>query len=328
MSTSGLDGAFRRAAFDIGSGATKLVIADVRGMSLARVVYSQEVPVGFALDWKKSSDGTLSDGIQAKGLEVLRRFLEVCEEHNVPAASRCAVATEVFRRAENGIAYLERVFSELGLPVEVVSQASEAQLGFSTAVALQDGPAEAVICWDSGGASFQITSQYGEHGALRSYLGAIGTGIATAWLVEEVQGHSFADRHTPNPVGAEEAEMLVKKMQRELAEPADWLRGRSVTAIGGPNSMFCVVCECLGDTAAFAAADVRRALHGATGLTDEEMASRPYCQGELREPPSLIVPKLCLLLAVMEHCAIAEVRFCPAIGSCPGLLISSGRFKS
>mmetsp|Transcript_69174 Transcript_69174/g.181219 ORF Transcript_69174/g.181219 Transcript_69174/m.181219 type:complete len:115 (-) Transcript_69174:14-358(-) len=114
-------------------------------------------------------------------------------------------------------------------------------------------------------------------------------------------------------------------MRERLAEPAEWLRSRRVTAIGGPNSMFCVTSEALG-TSSYSLGDVRRALSEALGLSDEEMASRPYCQGELREPAAYIVPKIAQLAAVMEHCEIAEVGFCPSIGSCAGLLISEDRY--
>ncbi|CAJ1404155.1 unnamed protein product [Effrenium voratum] len=107
----------RRAAFDIGSGATKLMIADVVGSAIVKEHFAQEVPVAFAVDWKQSSDGNLSAGIQEKGLAVLRRLLEECARHEVPPGAKCAVATEVFRKANNGSAYLDLVLRELSLPV-------------------------------------------------------------------------------------------------------------------------------------------------------------------------------------------------------------------
>lgn len=327
----------RRAAFDIGSGATKMMIADVVGTSVREVYFGQEVPVPFAMAWKRSLDGALDEAIQLEGLEVLRRFLEIAAEHGVVGAgSSCAVATEVFRKASNGGAYLERVRQELGLSIEVVTQSVEAELGFRTAVALQDGPPESVICWDSGGASFQITASpqlagdaaesSGDALPLLRYMGALGTGVTTALLIEEVQGRCLADTSTPNPVSAEHAERLVDVLLGQLAQAPAWLSGAStVTAIGGINSMFAVAAQALESTA-YTAADVRRALDDAVGLTDEEMAERPYCQGSLREPAGFIVPKLALLLAVMTRCEMHAVQYCSAIGSCPGLLISEQRY--
>eukprot|EP00931_Biecheleriopsis_adriatica_P005311 TRINITY_DN106837_c0_g1_i1.p1 TRINITY_DN106837_c0_g1~~TRINITY_DN106837_c0_g1_i1.p1 ORF type:complete len:341 (+),score=71.65 TRINITY_DN106837_c0_g1_i1:45-1025(+) len=315
----------RRAAFDIGSGATKLMIADVDGSTVTQQVFGKEVPVAFAVDWKQSSDGQLSEEIQAKGLEVLRSFLSTCDEHAVPTNARCAIATEVFRKASNGTAYLERV-QALGLPVKMLSQSEEAEVGFKTAVALQDGPAKDVICWDSGGASFQITSR-NSGGSLCSYLGSLGTGVVTSILVETVKGQNFAEVPSPNPVTVQEAEALVKELKTKIPEAPEWLRSSCVTAIGGPNSMFTVTCEALGKTR-YAADDVRSALRGVLEHTDAELASEPFCQGELREPPAYIVPKICQLLAVIEHCGIKEVHFCSAIGSCPGMLISNNLFSA
>lgn len=319
----------RRAAFDIGSGATKLVVADVSGSTIFETLYAQEVPVGFALDWKKSEDNSLSVEIQAKGLQVLREFLAVCEKFEVPLGARAAVATEVFRKSSNGAAYLARVLDELGLAVEVVSQAVEAELGFRTAVALQDGSPDDVLCWDSGGASFQITARGGGGGdvALRSWLGSLGSGNATALLVQQVQGRPFATTPTPNPVSTEEAARLIDCMALELSAPAAWLRGGRVTAIGGPNSMFCVAAEACGKEV-FTQADVEGVLASVVGQSDDDLKARAFCQGELKEPPGLIVPKICLLLCVMKHCGFADVRFCAAVGSCPGILISDSYFAA
>merc|ERR1712232_920790 len=102
--------------------------------------------------------------------------------------------------------------------------------------------------------------------------------------------------------------------------------GQPVTAIGGPNSMFCIASEALG-AMVYSLADVRRALASVVGKTDDELASQAFCQGELREPPALIVPKLCLLASVMDHCAMSQVSFRPCTGSCPGLLISDEHYR-
>ncbi|CAE7203872.1 unnamed protein product [Symbiodinium sp. CCMP2592] len=326
----------RRAAFDIGSGATKLVIADVIEGSIQEL-FAKEVPVPFAVDWKQSSDGSLSSAIQEQGVSVLRSLLQECEDRSVAVHERVAVATEVFRKASNGKAYLERVFAELALPVRVLSQDEEAELGFRTAAALARS-GDSTICWDSGGASFQITTR-ARAGALETYLGCLGTGVVTSMLVE-IQGHSFAETPSPNPVRAEHAEQLLLDLKRMLPATPSWLRHGNVAAIGGPNSMFCVACEALGmglserskevsaqDESSscqftMTAPAIRDVMLGVIGKSDDELLQYPFCQGELREPPAFILPKLLLLLAVMEHCEMEKVFFYKTIGSCPGMLIS------
>lgn len=330
----------RRAAFDIGSGATKLVIADVTEGSIQEL-FAREVPVPFAVDWKQSSDGNLSSAIQEQGVSVLRSLLQECDDRSVAVHARVAVATEVFRKAGNGKAYLERVFAELALPVRVLTQDEEAELGFRTAAALA-GSGDGTICWDSGGASFQITTR-SSSGALEAYLGSLGTGVVTSMLVE-IQGCSFAETPSPNPVRAEHAEQLLLDLKRTLPATPSWLRYGNVAAIGGPNSMFCVACEALGmglskqSKEASAEGDssschftitvqaIRDVLLDVIGKSDDELLQYAFCQGQLREPPAFILPKLILLLAVMEHCEMEKVFFYKTIGSCPGMLISDEMF--
>lgn len=99
----------RRAAFDIGSGATKLVIADVANSMVRKQLFGKELPVPFGTAWKQSKDNSLSEEVQTRGLEALRGLIDECEKHDVPLFARCAIATEVFRKASNGQMYLERV---------------------------------------------------------------------------------------------------------------------------------------------------------------------------------------------------------------------------
>jgi len=98
----------RRAAFDIGSGSTKLMIADVdveTGAISGPIVLGTERTVKFALDWKKN--GVLSDEVQEAGLKALHGLRT--EVLAAGCTAYAAVATEVFRKAPNGAAFLQRV---------------------------------------------------------------------------------------------------------------------------------------------------------------------------------------------------------------------------
>ena len=90
----------RRAAFDIGSGMSKMQVSDV-DVATGRVVstlFAEERSVLFAADWKGSGERSeLSDEIQREGLEVLGALREIARQHE--ATELRAVATEVFRKA-------------------------------------------------------------------------------------------------------------------------------------------------------------------------------------------------------------------------------------
>ena len=90
----------RRAAFDIGSGMSKMQVSDV-DVATGRVVstlFAEERSVLFAADWKGSGEcSELSEEIQREGLEVLGALREIARQHE--ATELRAVATEVFRKA-------------------------------------------------------------------------------------------------------------------------------------------------------------------------------------------------------------------------------------
>jgi hypothetical protein len=208
----------RRAAFDIGSGGTKMLIADVHplaGKLVSQPLFELDLPVPFKGD--QQVHGRLSEDIQLRGLSVLRAMLRKAAE--LGAVEACAIATEVFRVAPNGAEFLDRVRA-LGLSVSVVTQPLEARLGLATAEALAASAprglasssggtttrdsGSGIIAWDSGGGSFQITTRAAgptsldqplRNPELRAYTGQIGTSPAFKTLVMQArrQGDSFEE---------------------------------------------------------------------------------------------------------------------------------------
>lgn len=162
----------RRAAFDIGSGSTKLQCSDCELMidpytsavtqtRILKDLYGIERPVQFGADLKCSSDGKLSKRIQQEGLAV---FKELKSEADALGASEFhAIATEVFRKAANGAEYLESI-QDLGVHVTILTQEMEAELGFGSvqAVLAVNGGSPAQCVWDSGGMSGITSTRAGK----------------------------------------------------------------------------------------------------------------------------------------------------------------------
>ena len=147
----------RRAAFDIGSGMTKMQVCDVE-LATGRILathFAEERQVLFAADWKQNSReggmgaAGLSGSIQQQGLEVLGELKTIAM--GLGAVEMRAVATEVFRKAANGAQFLESVESRLGIQSSIIAQEEEARLGWLTAVAGSVAVPESVLAWDSGG---------------------------------------------------------------------------------------------------------------------------------------------------------------------------------
>eukprot|EP00041_Stephanoeca_diplocostata_P013272 m.232502 g.232502 ORF g.232502 m.232502 type:complete len:373 (-) comp19277_c0_seq2:244-1362(-) len=237
----------RRAAFDIGSGAMKLQVADVVlllhamqapivagqaplpfdyhlapllhvvesvGSSfvhrIEKVVFGEEHPVMLGDDLNKSINNCLSAEIRATGLTTISRLVTKATELGCTTHSMAGIATAVFRRAHNGKDYLDDLQEQSGVKLELVSQEEEARLGYITARTLTPSPDGAVV-WDSGGGSFQIT------GTAATYLGPFGASGATKMCVEEVQAKDYESGISPNPMSLSDANQLIRLIQHKLS---------------------------------------------------------------------------------------------------------------
>lgn len=156
-----------RAAFDIGSGSTKLqcsnceIFVDASGSVVQTILleelYGVEIPVQFGTDFKCSLDGKLSEDIQLKGIEIFSDLLSKAKA--LGATDFHAIATEVFRKAANGSVYLDKIRA-LGVPVSILTQEMEAELGFGSvqAVLVKTAKPPPSCVWDSGGTTTLTTT--------------------------------------------------------------------------------------------------------------------------------------------------------------------------
>jgi hypothetical protein len=182
-----------------------------------------------------------------------------------------------------------------------------------------------VICWDSGGGSFQITAQAETGGSeVRAFCGRIGVSPVTQILCNEILMVDYASQPPLNPVSTAHARALVELLKGKLAPPPPWLVGsRSVVAIGGPNSLWSVGLMALHRDATRRAVltrdDVSQMLASVVDKGDDELL---HCvPAENNDPCRLVVPKIALLVAVAEHLSLPCIAFQPCIGSCAGVAV-------
>lgn len=339
----------RRGAFDIGSGSTKLQVSDcevsvaspdggfnVHPAKICNELFGLECPVPFGADWMRSENGLLSEAMQQRGLSVLSDLKAKATELGVQEFS--AIATEVFRKASNGDAYLNRV-RMLGIPVTILTQPLEAELAYKTVhtKASEEDPSVTSV-WDSGGASFQITTldRSDDTDQYKAYMGSLGTGITTGLLIKEIRGRELVLGVSPNPVTADEVTQFSALLTSKLpAVVPDWLKDQPVVACSfGSNSIFKVCCSVLSmnrpdeeslrpPLTSFTLADAERAVSLCIDKQDSELER--YTAFPNSDGPFVIIPKLVLLVAVMRHTGIKKVISVPCVGSCGGLL-SDNRF--
>eukprot|EP00286_Rhodomonas_abbreviata_P020365 CAMPEP_0181306172 /NCGR_PEP_ID=MMETSP1101-20121128/10147_1 /TAXON_ID=46948 /ORGANISM="Rhodomonas abbreviata, Strain Caron Lab Isolate" /LENGTH=440 /DNA_ID=CAMNT_0023412189 /DNA_START=54 /DNA_END=1376 /DNA_ORIENTATION=+ len=319
----------RRAAFDVGSGASKILVADVdmhAGFvpAITKVVFSKKVSILMSEDLQKGVGTAFSSGILQELMQVLMDFKREAEAAG--AEQLGGAATAAFRRAENGPEFLKKVNAE-GINLKIVSQEQEGALGFLTATNECPGIAPTdMVAWDSGGGSFQISSAEGKDSSVLSWMRSVGSGIATSVLVQQVQGKNFKDCPSPNPVSIPQAQSLVRELRRLIGEPPDWLLnkirapGVSLVGVGGDTSIFCLGTQ-LAATQCFSKAEVLEGIENLCGKTDLQlrlMEDTPAAQYQ----PHNVIPKLVLLYTVMDILCCEKVLYKQTNGNVPGILLT------
>src|SRR5579872_3920483 len=111
------------AAIDLGTNNCRLLIARASGENLVVVdAFSRVVRLGEGL----AQTGRLSDAAMDRAVSALRICADKLKRRNVHLAR--SVATEACRRAVNGSDFIERVRSETGIRLDIISAREEARL--------------------------------------------------------------------------------------------------------------------------------------------------------------------------------------------------------
>ncbi|MEZ4358404.1 MAG: hypothetical protein R2876_07305 [Eubacteriales bacterium] len=158
----------RYAIIDIGTNTIRMMIADkaLSGFN----VFSKElllVRLGEGI-----LDGMITDAATKRAIDALLKFRDKAQSLN--ADKIICFGTSAVRDAKNKKGFLQTVFNETGLNIEIISGAAEAKLGFLGAVG-KNGTGGII---DIGGGSTEII--FGENGVL-NYSKSFQAGVVR-WL--------------------------------------------------------------------------------------------------------------------------------------------------
>jgi len=324
-----------RAALDFGSGAVKIQMAVV-DPEVNRIVgeplLSKFTPLGLAED-VAAHDGRISDEMAQRALTILKGFKEAAVEAaakaGYPSIKITAVATAVFRKAQNGDLLFKQVEELLGIRFQIVPQEEEGKLGFLTAQALYpEVPVASLLAWDSGNGSFQMTMKEGD--SFTVYQGPLGHGTVRVLLSKEIrQGEVFQSHQSGNPVLRKEALELTQKINALLPPIPDWMQeslrsGKTViTTFGDGESIFALTAQVLSNLngikepvqqATISIVDVQRVIDTYLEQGDEVLTAAGLHTKTLTSAVQLS--------AVMQHFGIQQIHYRRSIGSTPGMLIA------
>lgn len=231
-----------RMGLDVGSGSTKVMVAKVdfcQGKVL-EVLLNESKPVSYNEDLEKNSDGKLSDGIIESGYKSLSEM--IAKGKTFKPKKSYGVATSVFRKAKNGSDVIKSFSKKSGVKLEVISQETEALLGYISVMSLMDEKElspKNIVVWDIGGGSMQMFSLDENKKPLR-YLGDLASVNYKNMVIEVIQSKNPDTTSTPNPIGdkREQAVALARSYAR-LHVPANLkfdIKDRTVVGVGGVHS--------------------------------------------------------------------------------------------
>lgn len=321
-----------RAAFDFGSGSIKIQIALIDPSipkMLGEPLMLKYVPLTLSED-VASHEGYISIEMEEKANEVLAKFKK---EAQAIAASKgyradfAGIATDVFRKAKNGKALLQKIEKNLEIKFTILSQEEEGRLGFLTAKILYpEIDEDDLLVWDSGNGSFQITAKIGD--SYKTYQGPLGHGTVRILLSKDIRGGKIIDGAVSgNPIQMDEVPQMVQRIETLLSEIPSWLEEKLkstktiVATFGDCESIFALVSRALkksgGDTISLQ--EAKNVLEISLDRDDDFFDSN----GIHRKTGTSSL----LLSVIMDYFNMQTIHYKSTVGNTSGILVLPNLWK-
>lgn len=295
-----------RGAMDFGSGTTKVlaVSVDVCEKKILKVLFEDRLALAFNEAYEKSFDQKIPEKFWRQALEPIRVSLKKLRSLEVEKIE--AVATAVFRNAKNGTEVIAEMGRTLGLPIKVISQDEEAELGFWSVLSFKNlSPQKnAVVVWDIGGGSMQMYAW--NKGQPQIYRGHLASVTFKNEILKVLQFKNPQEHSSPNPLGRNRdaaiqlaknhAVLQVPRYFKNQGSQAHWI------GIGGVLSMS-VQRQVKPEGGSFTAEELTKTLRARASLSDAEL------EGDYKISD---VSNLALVLGYMRALQIAKVETVPA----------------
>lgn len=276
-----------RAAIDIGSGATKLRVAEVnlKDRKIERILVNESFPVQYQEQLLKSKDNSFDESVMKTGIDAIRKSKEIANQYH--AQKVIAVATASFRKAANSQEFIDRIYKETGVKVYVIDQELEGKLAFNAVLAQGNYDPQQLVVWDIGGGSLQMTA-LDNNGSYQIYRGEIASIHFKNMMIQDVQKKNVAQITTPNPMTNDEMQQgLVKS--RELAAKVnnvfkDRFNNPRSQVVGVGNIFAYGIYPLVGKKNPFSQQELQQALFTLANKTDQQLGGGEYVNVSVSNP--------------------------------------------
>jgi exopolyphosphatase/guanosine-5'-triphosphate,3'-diphosphate pyrophosphatase len=145
------------AAIDIGSNAARLLISEITSGPDGTPEFTKVnlIRIPLRLGFEVFEKGIISPQKESQLLAMVKAFKLLMDIYEVAAFRACA--TSAMRDAVNGMEILDRVKSETGVAIQIISGSVEASLIYENHVAEQMDKSQSYLYIDVGGGSTELT---------------------------------------------------------------------------------------------------------------------------------------------------------------------------
>lgn len=296
-----------RLGMDIGSGSTKILVAqvDTCQKKIVKVLLKDAVQISFNEALAKSVNDRLSDEIISDGETKIGKLLE--KARSFKPKKEAAVATSVFRKASNGKEIIKSYSRKFKMKFEIISQHEEAMLGYLSAYSSVPESLKAgkeVVAWDIGGGSMQIL-YINKKKEILSYLGDLASVTYKNMVLEALELKNPEVITSPNPTAPVKAQAIgLSRSYAKIHVPAEIkkvVKDALILGVGGVHGISILNQTGLKD--AYTQDDLRATINRLSVKEDKDLV------GEYKATD---VTNLMLVLGFMEGLEINKVNIVTA----------------
>lgn len=293
-----------RAAVDIGSGATKLRVAEVNLATnkIEKILVNESFSVPYQEQLEHSPNRMFNESVMRTGIDALKKSQDIARQYH--AQKVVAVATAAFRNAANSEDFSKKILEETGITVNVIDQELEGKLAFEAVASSQghSSPTDLIV-WDIGGGSFQFTSQDSK-GNFQIYRGTEASVPFKNRIIQTIQNRNIKEHSTPHPITVGEIRQG-EALAREIAQKVDQVFKDKIqspkTEIVGVGNIFAYgIYPLVGNKKQYKISDLTNSLESLADKSDLELGGGDFV--------NVKTTNAILVLGFMQGLKIQEVQ--------------------
>ena len=284
-----------KAAFDVGSGSTKLKVAKVDRCQkkILKILLEEQRSVPYKESLTNGDHFSVS--IMDRGKKALTDLKKAAIKQGAEVFE--GVATSAFRKAKNGKDLVAKLNKALSLNLKIINQKEEATLGYLGASL--HAKTKSYVVWDIGGGSMQMLSKSGSE--FFGYEGQTASVSFKNRIIDMIQKKDLATTTSPNPISQRQLERAMAWIKVTIPGQIHptLLKKLPLGEVLGIGSVHRYAIGGLLNKSSWTSKDLRAHVQKLVGKSDQELGGGPYV--------STKVSNVILVLGFMEALSIQKM---------------------